>query len=123
MLNQARLVAFIATSNPDRAHRFYGEQLGLKLVSDDPFALVFDANGTTIRVQEVERFIPQPFTVLGWIVSNLEQVLAELRATHIACEQFPGLEQDERGIWSAPSGAQVAWLKDPDGNVLSLTEL
>ena len=122
MLGKQTLIAFVATSNAARARAFYEQTLGLSLVSDDPFALVFDANGTTIRVQKVEGLHPQPFTALGWLVEDLSRVVTALKQKSVRCEHFPGMAQDEDGIWASPSGAHIAWFKDPDGNVLSLTQ-
>jgi len=122
MLGKQTLVAFVATTDAARARAFYEKTLGLALVSDDPYALVFDANGTTIRLQKVEAFAPQPFTALGWTVDDINAVVAALQQKDVICERFPGMAQDAHGVWASPSGARVAWFKDPDGNVLSLTE-
>ena len=86
------------------------------------FALVLNANGTTIRIQKVDAFQPQAFTALGFRVDDIQAVVAALGEKDVACERFPGMDQNAQGIWAAPSGARVAWFKDPDGNVLSLTE-
>ena len=123
MLAEQQLVAFLATRDATRARQFYAETLGLSLVSDDPYAFVFNANGTTIRIQKVEQLTPQPFTALGWTVRDIASTVNELRKRGIQCEQFPGMDQDANGVWAAPSGARVAWFKDPDGNMLSLTQL
>ncbi len=122
MLAAAEFVAFAATSDPDRARRFYGDALGLPLLSADPFALVFDAGGTTLRVTRVERVVPAPYTVLGWRVPDLGAAMRELAAHDVAVARYPALEQDTQGVWTAPGGARIAWFRDPDGNVLSLTE-
>ena len=122
MLGNQTLIAFIATQDSEHSRTFYERTLGLQLVSDDAFALVFNANGTTIRVQKVAAFRPQPFTALGFRVDDLNAVVAALKQKHIACERFPGMTQDADGIWASPSGARIAWFKDPDGNVLSVTE-
>ncbi len=122
MLGTQTLVAFVATTDAARARAFYQETLGLALVSDDPYALVFEANGTTIRVQKVDSFRPQPFTALGWTVDDINAVVAALKRKEVPCERFPGMDQDAQGIWASASGARVAWFKDPDGNLLSLTE-
>jgi len=122
MLGKQTLVSFVAISDASRSRAFYEGTLGLSLVSDDPFALVFDANGTTIRLQKVPEFRPQPFTALGWTVDDIEAVVVALKQKGVPCERFPGMDQDELGVWVSPSGARVAWFKDPDGNVLSLTE-
>jgi catechol 2,3-dioxygenase-like lactoylglutathione lyase family enzyme len=123
MLGTQTLVAFVATADAERARGFYEQTLGLDVVTDDPFALVLDANGTTIRIQKVRAFQPQPFTALGWTVADIDAVVEALKQKGVVCERFPGMTQDASGIWDSPSGARIAWFKDPDGNVLSLTEL
>jgi catechol 2,3-dioxygenase-like lactoylglutathione lyase family enzyme len=122
MLGNQTLIAFVATVDSERSRTFYERTLGLQLVSDDAFALVFNANGTTIRIQKVDAFQPQAFTALGFRVDDIQAVVAALGEKDVACERFPGMDQNAQGIWAAPSGARVAWFKDPDGNVLSLTE-
>lgn len=122
MLGKQTLVAFVASTDSERARRFYEETLGLQLMSDDPFAFVFNANGVTIRVQKVPAFQAQPFTALGWTVEDINAVVARLKERGVSCERYAGMDQDARGIWASPSGARIAWFKDPDGNVLSLTE-
>jgi len=123
-LGRAKLVAFIPATDPVQARAFYEGVLGLHLNSDEaPFALVFDANGTMLRVTTVQEHHPAPFTVLGWDVSGIEALVERLAASGVEFLRFPGMnDTDPRGIWKAPSGARVAWFKDPEGNVLSLTE-
>ena len=122
MLNQSKVVAFVATSRPDEAKSFYQETLGLRLLTEDAFAIVFDANGVMLRVQKVQEHTPPPYTVLGWDVSDIHTSVKELSSRGVECERYEWLEQDESGVWTAPSGAKIAWFKDPDGNTLSLTQ-
>ena len=124
ILGAAKLVAFAPTIDPPKARVFYEDVLGLRLVEDaKPFALVFDANGTMLRVTTVRELHPDPFTVLGWDVASIEATVTKLTASGIEFLRFPGMnDTDPLGIWTAPSGARVAWFKDPDGNVLSVTE-
>lgn len=119
-----RLVAFLITTKPDDAIAFYRDKMAFNLSSEDDFALVFDANGTMLRVVKMKKgqFHPAPYTVLGWDVADAAQSVAELAKRGIAFERYPGMPQDKDGIWASPSGAKVAWFKDPDGNVLSITE-
>jgi catechol 2,3-dioxygenase-like lactoylglutathione lyase family enzyme len=121
-MTSSKIICFVATQNPANALDFYSRILGLKLISDDPFAIVFDANGTMLRVQKVQKFDPQKHTVLGWEVPDIRDKVDELRVRGVQFECYEGLDQDESGIWKTPSGAKVAWFKDPDGNTLSLTE-
>jgi catechol 2,3-dioxygenase-like lactoylglutathione lyase family enzyme len=122
MLGSAKVMTFIPTRDAQRAKAFYGGVLGLRLVSEDSFALVFDANGIMLRVTNVPEFKPQTFTVLGWQVSDIGRAVADLGQSGVTFERygFPG--QDERGIWTAPGGAKIAWFKDLDGNVLGVTQ-
>jgi catechol 2,3-dioxygenase-like lactoylglutathione lyase family enzyme len=122
MLKAAKIVAFVGTRQPDRARSFYRDALGLRLVSEDPFAIVFDAAGTMLRVSIVPELTPARFTVLGWQVADIAATSRALQKAGVALERFPGMQQDELGVWSSPSGAKVAWFKDPDGNILSITE-
>ena len=122
MLDGSSLMAFLATTDAARSGAFYEGVLGLRLLSDDPFALVFDAQGAELRIQKVERFTPQPHTALGWAVGSIDAVVREIVARGAQFERYPSLAQDEAGIWKAPSGARIAWLKDPDGNLLSFTQ-
>ncbi len=125
MLRNADVVCFVPTRNPQRARAFYENVLGLEFVSEDPFALVFNAKGVTVRVADVSSvrdFRPASFTILGWHVPSAEAAVRNLQATGVAFERFPGMQQSQTGIWTSPSGAKVAWFKDPDGNVLSVTE-
>ncbi len=124
ILGGSKLVAFVPTIDPARARAFYEDVLGLRLVEDaKPFALVFDANGTMLRVATVRELQPDPFTVLGWDVASIETTVTQLTAAGIEFMRFPGMnDTDLLGIWTAPSGARVAWFKDPDGNVLSVTQ-
>jgi catechol 2,3-dioxygenase-like lactoylglutathione lyase family enzyme len=122
MLSEQAVMAFLATSNAAQARAFYTEVLGLALVSDTGFALVFDANGTMLRVQKVEVVAPHRYTALGWLVADIAATIAGLSSRGVTFERYEGLEQDALGVWQSPSGAQVAWFKDPDDNVLSLTQ-
>lgn len=122
LLGSQKLVAFVATQDPRRAKEFYGDTLGLPLVSEDEFALVFDAAGTMLRVTPVQELAEAKYTVSGWQVRDITWTATHLQKAHVALEHYPGMKQDELGIWNSPSGAKVAWFKDPDGNTLSITQ-
>ncbi|MEO8908913.1 MAG: VOC family protein [Gemmatimonadaceae bacterium] len=125
MLGSANIVAFVPTKNPDKARSFFEKTLGLEFVVDDKFALVFEANGVMIRVVNVagiDSFTPAPFTILGWSVGDVGKAVNDLVRRGVKFERYPGLEQDQLGVWTAPGGAKIAWFKDPDGNILSLSQ-
>jgi catechol 2,3-dioxygenase-like lactoylglutathione lyase family enzyme len=117
---KSKVICFVATRKPARALKFYAETLGLRLVSDDPFAIVFDCDGTMLRVQKVQELLPAKHTALGWEVPDIREKIRELTNRGVRFERYDGLTQDELGIWKSPAGASVAWFKDPDGNTLSL---
>ena len=123
MLSDAEIVAFVATTDPERAVRFYGGLLGLPLLERTAFACVFNTPNAMLRIAIVDELRPARHTVLGWTVPDIAVAAADLARRRIASLRYDGLDQDELGIWRSPSGAQIVWFADPDGNVLSLTEL
>jgi catechol 2,3-dioxygenase-like lactoylglutathione lyase family enzyme len=123
MLGSTNIVAFVPTRDAAKARAFYEGVLGLRFVKDDGFAMVLDANGIMIRVAKVGNdFAPAQFAILGWQVSGIEDVVRELREKGVQFEIFGFFKHDELGIWTAPTGDKVAWFKDPDGNVLSVSQ-
>jgi catechol 2,3-dioxygenase-like lactoylglutathione lyase family enzyme len=122
MIGKSAPVAFLATSNARRCKAFYMKTLGLRFVDQDQFALVFDMGGVPLRIQKVDAVQPQPFTALGWQVKHIRRVAALLKKRGVEFERYAFMEQDELGVWLAPSGTSVAWFKDPDGNLLSISE-
>ena len=123
MLGSNKLVAFIPTRDAKKARSFYEGMLGLRFVSEDPFALVLEANGVMVRVSKVPEDKPHQFTILGWEVADIDEAVSGLQAKGVRFEKYGFDGQDDRGIWTAPGGAKVAWFKDPEGNVLSLSQL
>ena len=123
LLDSSKIMAFSATTDAERAKTFYRDQLGLKLVSEEQYALVFDAGGTMLRVQRVNEVPEAKYTSLGWQVPDIEAKVDELAAAGVKMERYGIPGQDEKGIWTPPGSAtKVAWFKDPDGNILSLTQ-
>jgi len=123
MLGNKNLKAFVPTTKPKKAKLFYRDILGLKLLAEDNYALEFDANGVLLRVAIVPGLTPHPFTILGWNVDDITLLIKQLNKKKVFFERYEFLEQDKLGIWASPNGSKVAWFKDPDGNILSLTEL
>lgn len=115
-------ILFAATTNPDGSRHFYETLLGLKFLSEQPHALVFDVDGVEFRIQKVDQVTPVPYTALGFKTGDIKSEIAELKDKGLAFEVYPFLDQDALGIWTTPDGTQIAWCKDPDGNVVSLTQ-
>ena len=122
-LGQHNVMAFVYIVDVPRAKSFYRDTLGLRLVSEEPpFALVFDANGIMLRLGMAKELPPAHGTVLGWQVPDIRATIHELQQAGVRFERYEKMKQDELGIWTTPTGAKVAWFKDPDGNILSVTE-
>jgi len=131
-LASRNFTAFLGARDRDKTRAFYRDVLGFELIGDDHFALIFKLHNGVLRISPMPNYTPQPFTALGWEVPDIVAAVKELNAAGITFERFDGMGQDELGIWKAPGGpgvaevhaaARVAWFKDPDGNVLSVTQL
>jgi hypothetical protein len=122
MLSNYRIKAFVSTVQPVVAREFYEKKLGLNLLSQDKYGMEFEANEAHIRISVVDKFTPQPFTVLGWDTDDIVSTIRNLTLNGIIFERYNFIEQDENGIWTAPGGTRVAWFKDPDGNLLSVSD-
>jgi len=122
MLGGAPLMAFVPVRDLAAARAFYGDTLGLPVTDENPFAVVLDAGGTMLRLTEVGDLQPQPFTIAGWQVPDIDAAVDTLVGRGVTFTRYEGMDhQDERGIWTTPGGDRVVWFKDPDGNTLSLT--
>jgi catechol 2,3-dioxygenase-like lactoylglutathione lyase family enzyme len=119
-----KMVGFVTTTDPQKARSFYGDVLGFRLIEEDDYALVYDANGTMIRVGKAREFEPAQGTILGWEVEDVHAAIRELVPRGVRFEQWglPFMKQDEHGVWTPPNGDRVAWFKDPEGNVLSISQ-
>jgi catechol 2,3-dioxygenase-like lactoylglutathione lyase family enzyme len=122
VLMTSDVIAFASSTDLARARSFYGDVLGLRLAEENPYACVFDANGTMLRVTAVAEVAHPGYTVLGWRVADIRHSVGQLESRGVVFARYDGMEQDAQGIWTTPSGDRIAWFNDPDGNVLSLTE-
>ena len=122
MLGSKKIIAFVPTTNFKKSRVFYETVLGLRFVSDDGFALVFDASGTMLRIAKVPEFTPAQFTILGWQVTDITKIVSGLKTKGVKFENYSLKDQKADGVWSAPGGAKVAWFKDPEGNILSISQ-
>jgi predicted enzyme related to lactoylglutathione lyase len=122
MLGKQQLMAFVPTTDAGKARPFYERILGLAVQREDAYGITFDAHGVELRMSIVPELKPLPFTILGWVVEDIESMMGVLGQKGVIFERYSFLEQDAAGIWSAPDGTKVAWFKDPDGNTLSLAQ-
>ena len=116
------MVGFVVSTQPGVARHFYEHVLGFAFLTDDPFALAFNANDSLLRVLKAKTFSPAAGTVLGWEVADISAFVRELNQRGVTFERFPGMPQDDLGVCTFPGGDKVAWFKDPEGNVLSLSQ-
>jgi catechol 2,3-dioxygenase-like lactoylglutathione lyase family enzyme len=114
-------MAFIPVRDLASAREFYSSTLGLPVTDENPFAVVLDADGIMLRLTPVPDLQPQPFTIAGWEVPDIESTVDALSSVGVAFIRYDGLEQNAKGIWETPGGDFDAWFADPDGNTLSLT--
>ncbi len=122
MLSDSKPICFLAATDQTKAKEFYRGILGLHLVHEDQFALVFDVRGIMMRIQLVEHFASRPFTATGWEVRDIRDKIRELTKRGVRFLRYEGLNQDDDAVWTSPAGAKIAWFNDPDGNILSLTQ-
>ena len=122
MLSFGNMVGFLLTRDYDKARDFFEGKLGFQFVSVDQFALVMQAGTNMIRISKIPQFSAAQNTVLGWEVADIEAMVSSLKQRGVRFERYPFLQDPEKGIWTAPSGDKVAWFKDPDGNVLSVSQ-
>jgi len=122
MLASGKIVGFVPTKDSKKARDFYEGKLGFQFVSDDQFALVMRAGEAMIRIAKAQDFTPARYTILGWEVHDIEAVVRWLKERGVVFEKYPWVQDQELGIWTAPGGSKVAWFKDPDGNVLSVSQ-
>lgn len=122
MLNNKPIIPFLSTVDPERSKAFYHYVLGLPIKSTDGFATMYDANGTNLRITTVRELTPQAFSVMSWEVEDIEAIVSALESRGVHFEIYDYFQQEPSGVWIAPGGTKVAWFKDPDGNLLSLTQ-
>ncbi len=114
---------FLATADGDVAKAFYAEVMGLELTEDSPYAVVFKLADSELRISKVPSFTPFPWTVLDWQIGDIKEAMTSLKDKGVTFERFDGMDQDEDGVWAVPGGGpRIAWFKDPDGNVLSVSQ-
>lgn len=122
MLASGKMVGFVPTRDYEKARAFYVGKLGFEFVSLDQYALVVSVGGHKIRIAKIPNFTPLQATILGWEVQDIASAATWLRDRGVDLEKYPFVQDRELGIWTAPTGDKVAWFKDPDGNILSVSQ-
>jgi catechol 2,3-dioxygenase-like lactoylglutathione lyase family enzyme len=122
MLASSRLQTIVWTSRISEAEIFYSDVLGLPLKGKSHGALIYDVNGSDLRVSPVPSTQPSAHTVLGFAVSDIRATMRSLTERGVTLERFKDFPHDAAGALTTPDGAQVAWFRDPDGNLLSVVQ-
>lgn len=122
MLGSATVTALVGTMKPELSKAFYQDTLGLKFVSDDGYAAVFQGKNASVRVSRVPAVTPAAYAVLAFTVDDIEKAVDGLAAKGVVFARFGFFVQDTRGVWTAPDGTKVAWFHDPDLNLLSVVQ-
>jgi catechol 2,3-dioxygenase-like lactoylglutathione lyase family enzyme len=122
ILEAANAFSGFSVDDLDRAKQFYRETLGLS-VSEIPAGLELQlGGGGRVFVYPKPNHEPATFTILNFPVANIDQTVDELTAAGVTFERYDGMEQDDRGIARGGGGPNIAWFKDPAGNILSVLE-
>lgn len=122
MLGSEKVIVFVPSTDLERSREFFTGILGLAVEEVTPFTCVLRTSDTMMRITKVDELRPQPFTVLGWAVPEIRQIVKDLAVRGVHFTRYKGMRQDDDGVWETPRGDLVAWFADPDGNTLSLTQ-
>lgn len=123
MFKNSKAFSSFSVDNLQKAKEFYGQTLGVE-VKDDPMGLLnlHLANGFEVMIYPKDNHTPAIYTVLNFLVNNIDQTVDELIKKGIHFEHYQGeIKTDEKGI-SRDEGPSIAWFKDPAGNILSVIE-
>ena len=124
MFGNTPAVSSFAVGDVEAAREFYGKTLGLT-VDDMPFGegllSISTGDGRTIMVYPKPDFTPASYTILNFLVDDVEAAVDQLTAAGVTVERYDGFDQDERGIDRSFGGTPIAWFRDPAGNILAVT--
>jgi predicted enzyme related to lactoylglutathione lyase len=113
-----------STNDMDATRAFYRDVMGLRVI-DMPMGLIQlqFSGGSNVMIYPKDDHVPATFTVLNFPVDDLDEEVDKLSALGVAFERYDGFQQDEKGISRGEEGPNIAWLKDPAGNILSLIQI
>ena len=108
-----------------KAKEFYTQTLGLKVLEEGPGLIIHLPGGGTVLAYPKNDHQPATFTILNFVVDNIDKAVDELKNRSVSFERYPGMPQDEKGILRGISqnmGPDIVWFKDPAGNILSVLQ-
>lgn len=124
MFKDTKAFSGFSVDDIEAAYEFYSQTLGLEVEKHSMGLLALKiAGGNTIMIYPKQNHAPATFTILNFPVSDVDQAVDELKQKGIQFERYEGMNQDEKGIArgiSTNQGPDIAWFKDPAGNILAV---
>jgi catechol 2,3-dioxygenase-like lactoylglutathione lyase family enzyme len=123
MLRDTKAFSGFSVDDLQKAKQFYGETLGLQVSEDNGLLTLHISGGSNVLVYPKDNHVPATFTILNFPVDDIDKTVDELVARGVSFERYDGFQQDERGITrgiASGQGPDIAWFKDPAGNILSV---
>ena len=124
MFKTAQAFSSFSVDDIDKAKHFYSYILGIEISEEHGMLKLHVEGGGTVLIYQKDNHVPATFTILNFPVDNLEQIAAQLHAKGIVFEHYENLTDEQgiaRGI-SQKKGPDIAWFKDPAGNILSVLQ-
>jgi catechol 2,3-dioxygenase-like lactoylglutathione lyase family enzyme len=121
MFEHTRAYSGFSVDDIEKAKRFYGETLGLRVSEQNGMLTLHIAGDRDTLVYPKEDHTPATFTILNFPVEDVDRTVEELTAQGVRFERYEGFDQDEKGVFRG-GGPLIAWFKDPAGNILSVIQ-
>lgn len=122
MFENTKAFSGFSVDDVPRAKAFYGEMLGLNVSEENGMLSLHIAGGSAVLVYPKPDHVPASFTILNFPVDDIDNAVDGLVGRGVRFERYDGFDLDERGIMR-DQGPDIAWFKDPAGNVLSVLQL
>jgi len=119
MLEHSKAFSGFSVDDVSKAQKFYGETLGLRVSEENGMLQLQIAGDREILVYPKEDHAPAVFTILNFPVDDIDEAVDGLVGRGVEFERYEGFGQDEKGIMR-DQGPDIAWFKDPAGNILSV---
>ena len=121
MFENTKAFSGFSADDIPRARQFYAETLGLKVTEANGLLTLHIAGDRPTIIYPKPDHTPAAFTILNFPVDDIDAAVDALAARGVEFERYDGMEQDEKGISRGP-GPEIAWFKDPAGNILAVLE-
>jgi catechol 2,3-dioxygenase-like lactoylglutathione lyase family enzyme len=121
MFASTKAFSGFAVDDVERAREFYGETLGVRTTEAQGILTLHLGGDRPTLVYPKPDFTPATYTILNFPVEDIDEAVDELAARGVEFERYDGFEQDEKGI-ARDGGPDIAWFKDPAGNILAVLQ-